>query len=261
VISTDLLSLRAVTAIPPAYTLRRPAGCLEGEAERRGGVARAALEGVIAGGFALAFQPVVRLADRVIDHHEALLRAPPLPAAALLAAAEAFGREAALDLAVMRALPPGGGVVSVNLCARSFQAPGFAACVLDALGARPIRCELTHLAAIDDLAAVAAGLAELRAGGVVVALDAVDGGPAALACLGAARFDALKLAGGVVRAAAAGERGRRLLAELLRLAATMDAVTIATQVETLPQAWAMQAAGIPLAQGWLFGAPAQSQLM
>jgi EAL domain-containing protein (putative c-di-GMP-specific phosphodiesterase class I) len=250
-----------MNAIPPAYTLRRPAGSLEGEAARHGGVSRAALEGVIAGGFALALQPVVRLADRGIDHHEALLRAPPLPAASLLGAAEAFGREAALDLAVVRAVPAGGGAVSVNLCARSFQSPGFAACVLGALGERPIRCELTRLAATDDLAAVAAGVAELRAAGIVVALDAVDGGPAALACLGAARFDALKLAGSVVRAAAAGARGRRLLGELMRLAATMNAVTVATQVETLPQAWAIQAAGITLAQGWLFGAPAQSQLM
>jgi EAL domain-containing protein (putative c-di-GMP-specific phosphodiesterase class I) len=246
-----------MTAIPPAYTLRRPAGPLEDA--RQGGVARAELEGVIAGRFALAVQPVVRLADRAVDHHEALLRCPPLPAAALLAAAEAFGREAALDLAVLRAVPPGAAPIAVNLCARSLQSPAFAACLLDTLPARPVRFELTRLAAIDDLAAVAAGVATLRAAGVPVMLDAVDGGPASLACLAAARFDALKIAGSVVRAGAGGARGRRLLGELRRLAATMAAVTIATQVETLPQAWAMQAAGVTLAQGWLFGAPAQSQ--
>ena len=54
----------------------------------------------------------------------------------------------------------------------------------------------------------------------------------------------------------AGARGRTLLAELLRLAAAVGARGIATQVETLPQLWAMQRAGVELAQGWLLGAPA-----
>jgi EAL domain-containing protein (putative c-di-GMP-specific phosphodiesterase class I) len=102
---------------------------------------------------------------------------------------------------------------------------------------------------------VARAVAALRAAGVKVALDEVDGEAPSLACLQAERFDQLKFAGGVVRAAVAGERGRRLLAGLLRLAAATGASTVAKQIETLPQAWAMQRAGVAFGQGWLFGVP------
>ena len=135
----------------------------------------------------------------------------------------------------------------------ALQQPGFVRTVLDA-GVPAV--ELVRIDAIDDLAAVVAAIAELRAGAVRVALDEVDGGAASLALLQAARFDALKLSGAVLRAAMAGARGRTLLAELLRLAAAVGARGIATHVETLPQLWAMQRAGVELAQGWLLGAPA-----
>ncbi len=233
-----------------SYTLRRPAGA-------NAAAPHEAIAAAIAGrGFTLALQPVVGVTTRVPDHAEVLLRLPaPLTQSprAFVAAADAAGLGPALDAAVLAMARGVAGPVSVNVCARSLQSRGFVRTVLDA-GVPGI--ELVRIDAIDDLAAIVAALAELRAAGVRVALDEVDGGAASLALMQAARFDALKLSGAVVRAAMAGPRGRTLLAELLRLAAAIGARSIATRIETLPQLWAMQRAGVELAQGWLLGAPA-----
>ena len=186
-----------------SYTLRRPAVA----------TARAPHEAIAAAiegrGFTLALQPVVSVDTRAPDHAEALLRPPAQPPRAFVAAADAAGLGAALDASVLamamamamaREAP---GPVSVNVCARSLQQRGFVRTVLDA-GVPAI--ELVRIDAIDDLAAIVAAIAELRACGVRVALDEVDGGAASLALLQAARFDALKLSGAVVRAAMAGAR-------------------------------------------------------
>ena len=235
------------------YTLRRPAAAAAAGTRAPGD----AVAAVIAEGrFVLAVQPVVGASGRTPDHIEALLRPPAsegLSPRAFVAAAEAAGLGPALDRAVLLAARALAGTVSVNVCARSLQQRDFVRAVLDA-GAGAI--ELVRAETVDDLAAVAGAVTELRACGVRVALDAVDGGAASLALAQAARFDTLKLSGGVVRAAIAGARGRRLLGELLRLAEALGARVIATQIETLPQLWAMQREGVDLVQGWLLGAPA-----
>ena len=231
-----------------SYSLRRPAATRPPRDDT--------LDVIIERRFTLALQPVFRVRDRTADHAEALLRlATPgsLTPAAFVAAAEAKGHGPALDAAVLAvscALPR---PISVNICARSLQLHRFADTVLDAA---PEAIELVRLDAVDDLAAVAAAVADIRAAGVRVALDGVNGGAASLALVQAARFDTFKLAGGVLRAAMAGPRGRTLLAELLRLATALGARPIATRIETLPQLWAAEGAGIELAQGWLLGAPA-----
>lgn len=231
-----------------SYTLRRPAAA---------SAPRDVIAEVIGTrGFTLVRQQVFWLQSRRADHAEALLRlASPgaLAPAAFVAAAEAQGHGPALDAAVLEAARDLGSAVSVNICARSLQQPGFVRTVLDAT---PEAIELVRLDSVDDLAAVAAAVAELRACGVRVALDAVDGAAPSLALAQAARFDAFKLAGSVLRAAMEGPRGRALLTELLRLAEALGARPIATRIETLPQLWAAEAAGIELAQGWLLGAPA-----
>jgi EAL domain-containing protein (putative c-di-GMP-specific phosphodiesterase class I) len=240
-------------ALSAGYTLRRPAAETAAAAPDIAGL-------IAARGFMLALQPVLRIADRALDHAEALLRLPPpvaLPPRAFVAAAAAAGLGPALDLAVLTAARAAPGRVSVNVCACSLQAPSFVPAVLAALdGAAAVGIELVRSEAIDDLATVAASVAALRAAGLRVALDAVDGGAASLALLQAARFDTLKLSGSVVRGAIAGGRGRSLLAELVRLAGALGAGTIATGIETLPQLWAAERAGVTLAQGWLLGAPA-----
>ncbi len=234
-----------------SYTLRRPAGLLSAPGDE---LART----IAARRFALALQPVVWLRDRVPDHAEALLRLlPPTtqPSRAFVAAAGEAGLGTALDAAVLAAAQTLSPTVSVNICARSLQSRDFVRTVLDA-GVAMI--ELVRVDEIDDLAAVGGAIAELRAAGVRVALDDVDGATASLALLQAGRFDFVKLSGSVLHAAIAGKRGQMLLAALLRLAETVGARPIATKIETLPQLWAAERAGIELGQGWLLGAPVQA---
>jgi EAL domain-containing protein (putative c-di-GMP-specific phosphodiesterase class I) len=237
-----------MSAMPAPYTLRRPAAPATARREEIGRVI---------GGrhFTLALQPVVGVASRAEDHVEALLRpaAPALPPRAFVAAAEAEGLGPALDRAVLAAAREVPRRVSVNVCARSLQDRGF---VREARDCGVFAVEIVRSEAIDDLAAVATAVGELREAGLRVALDEVDGRAASRALLRAARFDALKIAGSVLRAAMAGARGRLLFAELLRLAAALGAVAVATHIETLPQLWAAERAGAALAQGWLLGAPA-----
>ncbi len=231
-----------------SYRLRRPAAAVRAPRDEIAGI-------IAERRFTLALQPVVNVRDRVPDHAEALLRiAVPgsLPPRAFVAAAEAEGLGPALDAAVLDASRTAPAPLSVNICARSLQQRHFVRTVLDAA---PAAIELVRLDTLDDLATVAAAVAELRACGVRVMLDAVDGEAAALALAQVARFDALKLAGSVLRAAMAGARGRALLEALLRLAEALGTRPIATQIETFPQLWAAERAGIELVQGWLLSAP------
>lgn len=231
-----------------SYSLRRPAAAARSPRDEIAAV-------IAERRFTLVRQTVFRLPARAPDHAEALLRLVPQgsqPPAAFVAAAEAAGLGPALDEAVLAAARTLPQPLSVNICARSLQQPGFVRSVLDAA---PSMVELVRLEAIDDLAAVAASVAALRAGGVRVALDGMDGGAASLALVQAARFDLVKLAGGVLRGAMEGARGRTLLTELLRLAQALGAQPVATRIETLPQLWAAEGAGITLGQGWLLGAP------
>jgi EAL domain-containing protein (putative c-di-GMP-specific phosphodiesterase class I) len=254
-----------------AYTLMRRDGA-EGQshvAERRAGLLREDIQDIIAERrFALAFQPVVRLSDRRVAAHEALLRLRPpaglpmVPTGVFVDLAAGWGLAQALDAAVLdMALAAwarsGATPVSVNLAGRSLQDAGFVADAVARIGGEgaALLVEVTAAPAIDDMAAVAAGVAALQEVGVRVCLDDLGADAATLECMRAARFDQVKLAGGVVRAAAAHERGRRLVAALVALAATVGAETVAKSVETLPQAWLMQDLRVRCAQGWLFGPP------
>jgi EAL domain-containing protein (putative c-di-GMP-specific phosphodiesterase class I) len=256
-----------MTMMPAPYTLLRQAAAPRATLmeQRRAGLTWRDVERIIAKGqFVLVYQPVVRLMDRAVVYHEARLRLhpatglPPLAPQAFVTAAEEFGLGPELDEAVLEAAQASLVPVSVNICARSLQTIRFLPRALARLsGCRAkVTVELTRTEEIDDLAAVAASVGELRATGTEVSLDELDGEPGSLACVRAIAFDTLKIAGSVVRGATAGARGRQLLAALLQLSRSVGARTVAKHVETLPQAWAMQSAGVDLGQGWLFGAPA-----
>jgi EAL domain-containing protein (putative c-di-GMP-specific phosphodiesterase class I) len=268
-----------MTGRPTPYTLLRRADDLahvpdapplEGQAgERRAGLLRTDLERIIAERhFTLAYQPVVRLLDRRVGWHEALLRLQPrpdlpsLPASAFVDIAAGWGLSATLDEAVLDAAltawaETGGTPISVNVAARSLQDGDFIGRILGRIGGEgaALLVEVTAAGAIDDMPRFMMGLAALQDVGVRVCLDDLGGDPTTLECMREARFDQVKIAGSVVRAAAAGDRGRRLVAAMVALAARVGADTVAKLVETLPQAWQMQELGVNYGQGWLFGPP------
>jgi EAL domain-containing protein (putative c-di-GMP-specific phosphodiesterase class I) len=258
-----------MTAVCAPYTLLRRAGEAQSPAappaERRAGLLREDVRQIIEQRhFSLAFQPVVRLSDRTVAAHEALLRLhppaglPKLPTGVFVELAAGWGLAQALDTAVLEmALGARGAAMSANIAGRSLQDAAFMRRAISLIGdaAPRLLIEVTAAAGIDDMAAMAHGVAALQAAGVLVCLDDLGADAATLDCMRAVRFDQVKFAGTVVRAAAGGERGRRLAAALVALAAAVGAETVAKSVETLPQAWQMQELGVRHGQGWLFGSP------
>jgi EAL domain-containing protein (putative c-di-GMP-specific phosphodiesterase class I) len=219
--------------------------------------------------FNLAYQPVVTLADRRLHHYEALLR--PLPLAALpgvttqefVTLAEMTGLSEALDLAVLATaraalLSAPGVAIAVNLSGLSMQSAAFREglpALLDPAVARRLLVELTETVEIEDFAAAAATVSQLRASGVPVCIDDFGAGAAAFRYLREFQVDFVKIDGSYVRAAVSAERERSFIASMVSLAASVNARVIAESVETEEQASLMRELGAELGQGWLFGRP------
>ena len=229
-----------------------------------------ALAGIIQGGrFALMFQPVVALSDRVVHHYESLLRpnsGPDNPAAdtqEFVTLVEAVGLSLALDRAVlMRAL---GTIresrvsVAVNVSGASIADPAFTDQLIAAAAGLPrgqLLIELTETAEIADLPAAAARIARLRDAGVPVCLDDFGAGSASFRYLRDLKVDVVKIDGAYVRAAALSDQGRAFVASMRELASASGAETIAEMVETEAEAALMSELGVRYGQGWLFGKPA-----
>jgi EAL domain-containing protein (putative c-di-GMP-specific phosphodiesterase class I) len=242
--------------------------------ERRHGLLRTEVARLITErNFAVAFQPVVRLADRRPVSHEALLRlrppqgqGAPQPSTRLFVdAAQAWGLGTALDEAVLdvtlatwpRTAPT---PVSVNIHARSLADPVFFARLLTRVAGEgaTLAVEITGIDDGADLSAVVAIVPALRGVGMRVVLDDFAASATCLACVQATRFDEVKLSGAVVGAAVESGRGKKLLRALVALAEAAGARVVAKLVETMPQAVLMHDAGVAFGQGWLFGAPVLS---
>lgn len=219
--------------------------------------------------FNLAYQPVVTLADRRVHHYEALLR--PLPLAALpgvttqefVTLAEMTGLSEALDLAVLATaraalLSAPGVAIAVNVSGLSMQSVAFREglpALLDPAVARRLLVELTETVEIEDFAAAAATVSQLRASGVPVCIDDFGAGAAAFRYLREFQVDFVKIDGSYVRAAVSAERERSFIASMVSLAGSVNARVIAESVETEEQASLMRELGAELGQGWLFGRP------
>jgi EAL domain-containing protein (putative c-di-GMP-specific phosphodiesterase class I) len=265
---------RISRADPPHRPMELPltgaGGTRTATQERRGGLLRPEVARLIAErSFTMAFQPVVRLADRRVVSHEALLRlrlppgAPAQPTRAFVDAAQGWDLgtaldEAALDVTLATWPRDAATPVSVNVSARSLRDPLFFARLLRRVtgeGAN-IAVEISGLATHADLPAVVAVVPALNVAGVRVVLDDFGPAEAALTAVQTARFDEVKVSGAVVGDAVAGERGRRLLRALVTLAEAAGARTVAKLIETEPQAALLRSLGLGYGQGWLFGAPA-----
>ncbi len=230
------------------------------------------LRGAIASGhFNLLFQPIVRLADRRLAHYEALVRPIPTPSQRssdsqeFVTCVEAVGLAEEFDLAVLdRALrtlvatPP--AAIAVNVSAMSMQSASFRAATLTRIMAdraprRRLLVELTETAEIEDVAAAASFIGELRAAGVAVCIDDFGAGAAGFRYLRDFRVDGVKIDGSYVQGAGKGERARDLVAAMVALAGSVSATVIAETIETEEQAALMLSLGVNEGQGWLFGRP------
>jgi EAL domain-containing protein (putative c-di-GMP-specific phosphodiesterase class I) len=219
--------------------------------------------------FTLAFQPVVRLSDGSLHHHEALVRfeenASPF---AMVRLAEEFDLIEELDRAVveqavrrLRGDRTGALTLAVNISGRSVGSSPFIEGLQRLISATPnlagrLIFEITESAAIDDLALANRHIQALRKTGSLVCLDDYGSGAASLAYLQALTVDIVKIDGRYVRDLAGGGRDAALVRHLVKLCAELKVRTVAEMVETREAEEAARAAGVDLGQGWWYGRPA-----
>jgi EAL domain-containing protein (putative c-di-GMP-specific phosphodiesterase class I) len=221
---------------------------------------------VAEGRFSLAFQPIVRLADRRVEHYEVLARFPDGQTPHEVVG---FGEEAGLielldlaicgkALAVLAATPV--VTLAVNLSGRSVQSPAFR----DALGEllRPHRLllgrlmfELTESYAIEPVEAAVAFLSRLKADGCAICLDDFGAGAAAYHYLRHFAVDYVKLDGPFLKAALSNRRDRALIRSICGLCRELDTGVIGEMIEDEAALAAAVALGVDYGQGRLFGAP------
>jgi diguanylate cyclase (GGDEF)-like protein len=224
--------------------------------------------GAVPPGFSLAYQPVVRLPDRVPVAVEALARwsAPngmQIPPATFVAVAEGAGLGAALDAMVLdlacREIQEAGSplAIHVNVGAARLGNRGFEEQVMRTLDRHAVDpgrlvLEITETVPIVDLREGAAAIERLGALGIQIALDDFGAGFNSLSYLHALPVHVVKLD----RSLAVGDepdRGLALYRSVIGLCSALGLDVIAEGIEREAQADTVFTAGCRLAQGYLFG--------
>ncbi|GLH97006.1 putative bifunctional diguanylate cyclase/phosphodiesterase [Phytohabitans aurantiacus] len=240
----------------------------------------AEMPGALARGeFALAYQPLMSLADGSVAVIEGLARwhhpeLGELPPARFIHLAEDSGFIVPLGIHLLeracqqamrwraaRSDPP---VVSVNLAARQLCYPSLAAdvaTVLDRTGlpAELLQLEITESDVMTAEADAVGNLHALAGLGVRVALDDFGTGYCSLAYLRRLPVHGIKLAGafsaGLGRPGLAGRTDEAVVTTLVHLGHTLDLTVTAEGIESTAQLERLRAIGCDLGQGWLLGRP------
>ena len=150
--------------------------------------------------------------------------------------------------------------ISLNVSSHQLLASRFAAVLLDALAADGLEpsgfmVELTESAWTIDAADVRVELADLRGNGVTLAIDDFGAGFSSLSRLHELELDAVKLDRRLLAGVPGDGTAVAVTRAIVDLARACDAAIIAEGVESEDQVTFLAAAGIDLAQGYLFGQP------
>lgn len=218
--------------------------------------------------FTLAFQPVVRLSDDSLHHHEVLVRFEnghsPF---ALIRMAEEFDLIEELDRAVLdqtvkrlKGARAGDERLAVNISGRTITSPTFIAEIERMIQKDPrlkgrLLFEITESAAIDDLTLADRHIQTLRGLGSLVCLDDFGAGASSMSYLQKLSVDIVKIDGRYVRDLVAGGRDAALVSHVVNLCRELGVQTVAEMVETPEVEEAIRAAGVDFGQGWLYGKP------
>lgn len=221
------------------------------------------------GAFDLAYQPVVDLKDRTVQHAEVLVRFPDgtTPLAAI-AASEAAGMIGDFDLAIcaraidhLAARVPDVPAVAVNLSGRSLESRGFPdrlSALLDAHHqADPSRLmfELTETVILGEVEAINKVVQDMRQRGFRFCLDDLGSGANSFHYLRSIPFDFVKIDGAFGRDALKHDRDRSFLRYVSAFCKENKILAIAEMIETEAEAASYRELGIDYGQGYLFGRP------
>lgn len=264
-ISSDSDAVDRLTANLPALAeFADLAGVLLGpaiEERTRSGRLHARIAAVIAtGAFRTVFQPIVDLATREPVGFEALTRFDAgTPPDRMFADAWSVGLGPELEVATLTAavraaaaLPPG-RFLSVNASPRLLSARDDLARVLAPLD-RPLVVEVTEHEAVADYDALRSTVEGL-APGARLAVDDAGVGVANFAHIVSLRPDFVKLSIELVRGVSRDVERQALLVGLRHFAQTAGFRLVAEGVETVDEAETIEALGVELGQGFLFGRP------
>jgi diguanylate cyclase (GGDEF)-like protein len=226
-------------------------------------------------GFAVAYQPIVRIEDETTVAVEALARwshpvtgtvgpdvfVPLAERAGLVAAVDNFVLDRACHDAEAITEYYGRPVdIHVNISGARLGQPELPTAVAAALrrhSLAPSRLvvEITETAHIGDLDAARAGATQLRRLGVRVALDDFGAGFNAFAQLHVLPVDIVKLDHELTRLDIDPPRARAMCRAIVSICADVGVTVIAEGVQTQAQSDALVRLGVTVAQGHLYGPP------
>ncbi|WP_091764327.1 EAL domain-containing protein [Blastococcus aurantiacus] len=217
-----------------------------------------------------AYQPIVRLSDRSVVAHEALLRGLVdgrevgggdlffvAESAGWLARLDRIGRESAIEGALswigdhdlfINFNPT--SIYRAQVCLASTEQAAHAS----GLAPHQFVFEVVESHAIADRGHLVTVLEHYRSLGWRVALDDVGSGYSSLSLLAAVRPEVVKLDKGLVQGLP-DEGARTVLKAVTDLAHQLGAVVVAEGIETEQLAEEVATLGADLGQGWLFGRP------
>jgi EAL domain-containing protein (putative c-di-GMP-specific phosphodiesterase class I) len=226
--------------------------------------------------FSLVYQPVVDLTSGQMRGVEALLRwnhpelgqvSPEafIPMAEQCGSIQTLGwyvlRQACGQLAEWtRAAPEHRLAIGVNASIRQLDEPGFADRLLRLVhgyGVQPdqVVLELTEQALAVDFETAVSVVAELRDGGISVAVDDYGTGYSSLRYLHRFAADVVKIDRSFVANAAESGHTQKIVRSVLHMAESLDLQSIAEGIETAAQLELVRALGCDLGQGYLFSRP------
>ena len=223
--------------------------------------------------FAMAFQPIVSLADRKIHHYEVLARFPKfgnrLTPYEAITFAEQTGLICDFDLAMcskslawLETVRAEGKapMLAVNLSGSSIGTPAFVKALHKLLQRyegvrRQVAFEITESARISDLRGVNTIFKGLRAEGHKVCLDDFGAGASAFHYLRALDVDVVKIDGIYVRDAFKNSKGAAFLKAMASLCSDLGIATVAEMVEDESNLAFLKQCGVDYGQGWLLGKP------
>jgi EAL domain-containing protein (putative c-di-GMP-specific phosphodiesterase class I) len=213
----------------------------------------------------MAYQPIIRTADRSLFGYEALLRseekALPHPGA-VLDAAERLGRLHDLGRRIRTAAcapiagAPDGAVLFVNLHSHDLMDASLLATDSPLSGvASRVVLEITERASLDHVKDVRARIATLRQNGFRIAIDDLGAGYAGLTSFATLEPEFVKLDMALVRDVHRIPTKEKLLRSMTTLCKELGIKVVAEGVETREECEVLVSAGCDFLQGYLFAKP------